>query len=110
MSGFAEACVIESSGDRQLAGILTLADAYRTRLESDGAVVASAMRTDWPVLNAETSVWQAMDYLRTFTGQAVPVVESTANSRLLGVVTEQALVTAYLEIMERVRREEHGSH
>ncbi|MDT8448529.1 MAG: chloride channel protein, partial [Wenzhouxiangellaceae bacterium] len=110
LGGYTEACVLDhADGTARFAGIVTLADAYRTRLDDDRAVAGDAMREDWPVLNAETTVWQAMDYLRTFTGQVVPVVESADHPRLLGVVTEQALVSAYLETMERVRREEHGT-
>lgn len=110
LGGFTEACICERiDNETRFAGVVTLADAYRTRLDDDKAVAGDAMRQDWPVLNAGTTVWQAMDYLRTFTGQAVPVVESPDKPRLLGIVTEQALISAYLETMERVHREEHGT-
>ena len=56
--------------------------------------------------NETTSIWKAMEQLRTFIGEATPVV-STSNGKLLGVVTESALIAAYLDTVNRLRQEEN---
>ena len=102
-----EAYVVDREG--HYVGALTLAQLHHAEPDAGARVVDELVRTDWPVLSAATSVWEAMDYLKTFVGQAVPVLESGDSRRMLGVVSESALVTAYLETLEQVRREEHGA-
>ena len=55
-----------------------------------------------------TTVWQAMEALRGFLGEITPVV-STSDRRLLGAVPESAVIDAYLETVNRLRREENES-
>ena len=55
-----------------------------------------------------TSVWQAMESLRDFLGEITPVV-SSSDCRLLGVVSESSVIDAYLDTVNRLRREEHES-
>jgi len=52
-----------------------------------------------------TSVWQSMELLRGFLGEAVPLV--SAEGKLLGVVPEEAVIRAYLEIVHDLREEEN---
>lgn len=55
-----------------------------------------------------TSIWTAMQSLEGFVGDAIPVVDSGSN-RLMGVVTEAAIITAYLKIEQSLREEENAS-
>ena len=55
----------------------------------------------------QTSVFTAMETLGDFVGDAVPVV-SARNGELIGVVTEAAIIMAYLELVHDHRREENA--
>jgi len=55
-----------------------------------------------------TSVRQAMEALRGFLGEIAPVV-SASDRRLLGVVSESTIIEAYLDTVDRLRREENES-
>ena len=57
-------------------------------------------------LNADESLWAAMSKLRDFEGESIPVVEE---ERLVGVLLESTIVSAYLSVIERVRKEEHAT-
>ena len=52
------------------------------------------------------SVWDAMEAMEGFVGESIPVVDD--NGRLLGVVYESTVVRAYLQIVHRLRAEEHA--
>ena len=58
------------------------------------------------ILSPDTSVWSAMSRLKDFVGESIPVVE---DGRLVGVLYESAIVSAYLEIMSDVRQDEHAA-
>ena len=58
------------------------------------------------VLQPDTSIWQAMAEMEDFVGESIPVVHE---GRLMGVLTESTIVSAYLRILEDVRREEHAA-
>ena len=49
-----------------------------------------------------------MEALREFLGEIAPVVSAT-DRRLLGVVSESTVIDAYLETVNRLRREENES-
>ncbi|MDL0430438.1 chloride channel protein [Marinobacter sp. TBZ242] len=59
----------------------------------------------YTTFNEDTSVWQSMEMLRGFLGEAVPLVDR--NGRLMGVVPEEAVIRAYLEIVHDLREEEN---
>lgn len=59
------------------------------------------------VLHADTTIWQAMQQIQDFVGEAVPVVDEAG--RLLGVVHESDLIKAYLATLSEMRREEHAT-
>lgn len=99
-AGQAEAVVIDA-GERYL-GILRLQDAIGQSAQS----VSDVMRTVGPCFSEYTSLWQAMQSLDTFVGEAIPVVSST-NGRLLGMITEGELISAYLKTVHRLREEEN---
>lgn len=76
-------------------------------LEPSRPVVDAADR-DALKFDEATSVWQAMEALRGFLGEITPVV-SAADQRLLGVVSESDVINAYLDTVNRLRREENES-
>ena len=47
-----------------------------------------------------------MNAMQGFVGESIPVVD---NGLLVGVVSESAIVSAYLEIVQDLRREEHAA-
>jgi CIC family chloride channel protein len=53
-----------------------------------------------------TSLWGAMEAMRDYIGEAVPVVDS-ANGRYLGAMPESAVLGSYLDAVHDLRREEH---
>ncbi len=54
----------------------------------------------------DTTVWEAMERMRDFVGEAVPVVGR--DGRFLGVVPEGRVLGAYLQTVHRLRREENA--
>lgn len=67
--------------------------------------VAEKVITDVTRFDERTSVWQSMEMLRGFPGEAVPLVSDAGT--LLGVVPEEAVIRAYLEIVHELREEEN---
>lgn len=61
-----------------------------------------------PVLEFDenTSLWLAMETMRDYIGDAVPVVHSQTG-RYLGALPEADVITAYLDAIHDLRREEH---
>ncbi|MEJ2274401.1 MAG: chloride channel protein [Woeseiaceae bacterium] len=57
-------------------------------------------------LDPDTSIWDAMAALQGFVGESIPVV---ADGKLVGALSESTIVSAYLEIVQDVRREEHAA-
>ncbi|MDX1756121.1 MAG: chloride channel protein [Marinobacter sp.] len=57
------------------------------------------------LFHEDTTVWQSMELLQGFLGEAVPMVAT--DGRLLGVVPEEAVIRAYLEIIHDLRQEEN---
>ncbi|NND36024.1 MAG: chloride channel protein [Gammaproteobacteria bacterium] len=58
------------------------------------------------MLNADDSLWAATSKLKDFPGESIPVVEG---ERLVGVLFEAKIVSAYLGVVDRVREEEHAA-
>lgn len=58
-------------------------------------------------IHPDTSVWAAMQSLKHFVGEGVPVVDS--QRRLVGTVFESDLIRAYLDILASMRQEEYAT-
>ena len=97
--GRAEAPVIGPDG--RYLGLLRVQDGRGREHETAAAV---ARRGD-VVLDHETTVWGAMAALEGFVGDAAPVIDR--DGRLLGMVTEAAVINAYLDTIHDLRREEN---
>ncbi|NBB82676.1 MAG: CBS domain-containing protein, partial [Alphaproteobacteria bacterium] len=101
-AGRAEAQVVDGDG-RYLGGVV-LADALS---RPPRGPVAEAMHRRRVVFDPTTSLWDAMEAMRDFVGEAVPLVD--ADGRLVGVVPEGAVIAGYMAAVHDLRREEHAA-
>ncbi|WP_258870796.1 MULTISPECIES: chloride channel protein [unclassified Wenzhouxiangella] len=58
-------------------------------------------------MREDETVWDAMNAMRHFVGEGVAVLDK--DGRLVGTVFESDLINAYLELLERMRKEEHAT-
>ena len=72
----------------------------------DPQPIINLIRKDMPVLDENTSLWQAMSAIEGFTGEAVPIVNSTSGV-LIGMLPESELITAYQKIANDIRNEQN---
>ncbi|MFT5657317.1 MAG: CIC family chloride channel protein [Gammaproteobacteria bacterium] len=99
--GFQAAAIIDAND-----GYLGLATLDQL-LQSNGDNLLSSLEFKPSLLFDETtSLWHAMEALREYRGEAVPVVDST-NNRYLGALPESVVIGAYLDAVQDLRREEH---
>ena len=54
----------------------------------------------------DTSLWEALQTMRSFLGEAIALVDRDSG-RYLGSIPESAVINAYLDAAEKLRREEH---
>jgi len=59
-----------------------------------------------PEFDETTSLWSAMQAMRDYIGEAIPVVDSVSG-RYLGAMPESILIGSYLDAVLDLRREEH---
>ncbi len=98
----AEAIVVDSS--RRFVGLLRLQD-----LQVDSSrPVKDVMQSESLVLFDDSSIWDAMNDMKGFIGESIPVL-ARSDRRLLGVVSESAIITAYLQTVHRSRQEENDA-
>ena len=104
-----EAYVIDAGG--AYLGTVKLEELVASE-EGDGlgpeATVARIARREALILTARTSVWAAMEQMGDFVGESIPVLEEGDDGRMLGVVFEAAIVKAYMDTMNDIRREENA--
>jgi len=75
--------------------------------EGSPAPVSDILRPAQLMYDADISVLDAMRMLKDFVGDAIPIVDRDSQ-HLVGVVTEAAIVRAYLDIVAKLRNEEHA--
>jgi CIC family chloride channel protein len=101
-AGSAEAYLVDSRGRYvgtvHLHELLSADDAEPVQRWCDAD--ALSMRTD-------DTVWEAMYAMRHFVGEGMAVLDQ--DGRLVGTVYESDLINAYLELLERMRKEEHAT-
>ena len=100
-SGRAEALLTDAAG--RYHGLVRLQDALD---KPDTTPLVEVVRTDGVCFNEHTSLWEAMARLRDFIGEAAPLV--AADGRLLGTVSEGAVIGGYMEAVHDLRREENA--
>ena len=59
-----------------------------------------------PEFDESTSLWSAMEIMRNYIGEAVPVIDSSTR-RYLGAVPESEVIGTFLDALHDLRREEH---
>lgn len=104
--GRSEAYVLTESG--RYAGTVTM-NRLMELAASDPTLSASVAPHAEPeplVLSPDDSIWDVMSKLGDFVGESIPVVE---DDRLVGVVPEAAIVQAYLQTLDDIRREENAA-
>jgi len=69
--------------------------------------LARVARRDELVFDEKTTLWEAMDRIRDFVGEAVPLVD--ARGHVVGVVPEGAVIQGYMEAVHDLRREENAA-
>jgi CIC family chloride channel protein len=99
-NGHAEAMLLDQDGIYR--GMVRLQEMVNCADDDpvDEVVITSGTRFD-----ESTTVWRSMELLRGFLGENVPLL--AADGRLLGVVPEEAVIRAYLEIVHDLREEEN---
>ena len=85
-----------------------LGQASQTGLDklADSTAAATLEFEHGKVFDETTSIWEAMQVMRDYIGEAIPVVDS-GSGRYLGAVPESAVINAYLDAVQQLRREEH---
>ena len=75
-------------------------------LDRDEGSVCDLERDPGTCFDENTSIWEAMEIMRNYIGEAIAVVDSRSG-RYLGAVPEAAVINAYLDASHELRREEH---
>ena len=102
-SEWSEAFVVDPDG--RFEGMVR--DKHLVTVASD-AQVRDVMRPPRLRFDEGTTVVAAMRAVRDYVGDAVPVVHSK-DGRLVGVVTEAAIIQAYLDVSRHLREEENAA-
>jgi CIC family chloride channel protein len=100
--GRSEAVVIGADG--VFKGHIRLQDVVDQPPET---LLGGVARKDELVFRETTTLWEAMDRIRDFVGEAVPLVD--AQGRVMGVVPEGAVIQGYMEAVHDLRREENAA-
>ena len=98
----AEAVVVDST--KRYVGLLRLQD-----LQTGWSrPVRDVLHADTLFLFDDSSIWDAMNEMKGFVGESIPVL-SRGEHQLLGVLSESAIVGAYLDTVHRSRQEENDA-
>ena len=74
---------------------------------SGEAAMRDAVDARSPVFSETTTLWEAMQAIGDFVGEAIPLVDG--HGRIMGVVPEGAVVQGYMEAVHDLRREENAA-
>ena len=72
----------------------------------DEATIGSIELQPGSTFTENTSIWEAMEVMRSYFGEAIAVVDS-ASGLYLGAVPEAVVINAYLDAAEELRREKY---
>lgn len=98
----AEAVVVDSR--QRFVGLLRLQDLD----DASSCSVKEKLHSDSLVLFDDSSLWDAMNDMKGFIGESIPVL-SRRDHRFLGVLSEGAIITSYMQTVHRARREENDA-
>ena len=79
---------------------------YQLLKLNDDASLTSIELQQGNTFNEDTSIWDAMEFMRGFIGEAIVVVDS-ASGLYLGAIPEAVVINAYLDAAQELRREEY---
>lgn len=101
-----EAYVVDPDG--RYVGTLTL---HRLMELSSGGTslgepAGDHARPETLILGPDESIWAALSEMKDFVGESIPVVE---DERLVGVLFESTIVGAYVDVLDKIRQEEHAA-
>lgn len=101
-SSWSEIFICDS--DNRLIGMISAVDAHEHEDQSASELCR------WPelVFDETTTIFAAMESLKDFVGDGIPIVRKESGE-LIGVVTESALIQAYLDQVHALRREENAT-
>ncbi|WAM49119.1 chloride channel protein [Vreelandella venusta] len=105
LAGRSEAYLVDNQGVYH--GCVTLASLEALREGSESPTLADCPKAPRPVLDPQSSLWEAMHQLQKITGEAIAVVDE--QRRFLGVAYESSIAQAFLHHSDALRREEHGA-
>jgi len=74
--------------------------------QDDNASVGSIELQHGTEFDENTSIWEAMETMRSYIGEAIAVVDRRSG-RYLGAVPEAVVINAYLDAAQELRREEY---
>jgi CIC family chloride channel protein len=89
--------------DNRYRGLIML---HQLNDRDDDLSIASIELEKSTTFSEETSIWEAMETMREFIGDAIAVVDSK-DGRYLGAVPESVVINAYLDAAQELRREEY---
>ncbi len=74
--------------------------------QDDNEVVGSIDLQRGGEFHEATSIWEAMEFMRSYIGEAIAVVDRSSG-QYLGAVPEAVVINAYLDAAQELRREEY---
>jgi len=85
-----------------------LGQVYQHQLHEldDDATITSIELQQGSTFTEKTSIWEAMEIMRSYFGEAIVVIDS-ASGAYLGAVPEAVVINAYLDAAQELRREEY---
>jgi len=96
--------IVVVDDDRNYRGMLTQQQV--SGLPDDHDLSAIVLSSSQPLFTERTSIWDAMQVMRGYLGEAIAVADHDSG-RYLGAIPESAVINAYLDESERLKREEH---
>ena len=79
---------------------------HQLHAQDDSASIDSIELQLGNEFNENTSIWEAMETMRGYIGEAIAVVDSNSG-RYLGAIPEAVVINAYLDAAQELRREEY---
>jgi CIC family chloride channel protein len=85
---------------------LGMVSQHQLHNHEDSARVSSIELQLGNEFDQHTSIWEAMETMRGYIGEALAVVDSNTG-HYLGVIPEAVVINAYLDAVQELRREEY---
>lgn len=77
------------------------------RVDLEQETAAAYADPDQLRFNHDLSVWEALEQMREFVGESIPIVDQ--RGYFIGIIYESTLVAAYLDTLMNLRTEEHAA-